>query len=412
MGQPAIRVNGVWKEYVLGTEQHQHGTFYELLSSVLKRPFGGAGKADKAPRTEEHFWALQDVSFEVQPGEVVGIIGRNGAGKSTLLKILSRITAPTLGEVSVSGRLSSLLEVGTGFHPELSGRENVFLNGAILGMKRQEISRKFHEIVAFAELEKFIDTPVKRYSSGMYVRLAFAVAAHLEPDVLVVDEVLAVGDAAFQERCVGKMHDIRRSGRALLVVSHNIQLVKQLCATAVLLESGRLVAFGGIDEVLPRYFGASGHVGGEWQPSGEVTESFSYRRVRIIPPPGYNPQTIPAFLPFSIEFVFDVSVPAVSGRIALRITDSAGAAVMASANTDALSTFRKVWAVGAHREECTIPANLLVPGRYFLSISKPVDGADVVLENVCTFSVDAAGSLTERDGRLGAIAPMLSWSKD
>jgi lipopolysaccharide transport system ATP-binding protein len=293
----------------------------------------------------------------------------------------------------------------------LSGRENVFLNGAILGMKRHEITRKFHEIVAFAELERFIDTPVKRYSSGMYVRLAFAVAAHLEPDVLVVDEVLAVGDAAFQERCVGKMHDIRRSGRALLVVSHNIQLVKQLCATAVMLEHGRLVAFDAIDKVLPQYFGASGQVEGEWQPSSKVEEPFSYTRVRIIPPPEYESHKIPAFLPFSIEFVFDVSAPTVSGRIALRIADSVGVVVMASANTDALSTFRKVWAAGAHREECAIPANLLVPGRYFLSISKPVDGGDVVLDNVCTFSIEAAGSLTERDGRLGVIAPMLSWSK-
>lgn len=253
MGQPAIRVDGVWKEYVLGTQQHQHGTFYELLSSVLRRPFGGTARKCNPARPDEHFWALQDVSFEVQPGEVVGIIGRNGAGKSTLLKILSRIAAPTRGQIEARGRLASLLEVGTGFHPELSGRENIFLNGAILGMKRAEIARKFDEIVAFAEVEKFIDTPVKRYSSGMYVRLAFSVAASLDVDVLVVDEVLAVGDSAFQEKCLAKMGGMSSGGKTVLFVSHDHSAVSRLCSRAILLSEGQIRYDGRTNDTLATY---------------------------------------------------------------------------------------------------------------------------------------------------------------
>ena len=198
-------------------------------------------------------WAVKDVSFDVQPGEVIGVVGGNGAGKSTLLKLMSRITSPTEGEIQLRGRVGSLLEVGTGFHPELTGRENVFLNGSILGMGRREIERKFDEIVAFAEVEKFLDTPVKRYSSGMYVRLAFAVAAHLEPEVLLVDEVLAVGDMAFQRKCLGKMGQVSRQGRTILFVSHNMTAVKTLCTRAVLFEGGRLVADGDVDAVVDRY---------------------------------------------------------------------------------------------------------------------------------------------------------------
>ncbi len=243
MTRPALKVQGLGKEYVIGHACQRRGeTFYELLSQRLHHPlrslFGPSGQ------TQERFWALQDVSFEVQPGEVVGVIGRNGAGKSTLLKILSRITAPSTGRVEVRGRLASLLEVGTGFHPELTGQENIYLNGAILGMTRREVARKFDEIVAFAEIEKFIDTPVKRYSSGMYVRLAFAVAANLDADVLVVDEVLAVGDAEFQKKCLGKMQEISGGGRTVLFVSHNMAAVARLCSRTLVMTTGRLVFDG------------------------------------------------------------------------------------------------------------------------------------------------------------------------
>jgi lipopolysaccharide transport system ATP-binding protein len=238
MGDVVIRADGLGKRYRIGGPRSRYRTLRESLTgwlaAPLRRPAGGVGE----------FWALRGVSFEVSRGEVVGVIGRNGAGKSTLLKLLSRITEPTEGEADIHGRVGSLLEVGTGFHPELTGRENVYLNGAILGMRRAEINRKFDEIVAFAEVERFIDTPVKHYSSGMYLRLAFAVAAHLEPEVLIVDEVLAVGDAEFQKRSLGKMGEVARGGRTVLFVSHNMGAVNSLCSRAVVLDGGR-VAFEG-----------------------------------------------------------------------------------------------------------------------------------------------------------------------
>jgi lipopolysaccharide transport system ATP-binding protein len=221
----AIRVDNLGKRYRIGARQKQPNTLRERIENLVASPFDYLRSTLRGPSEEEILWALKDVSFEIQQGDVVGIIGRNGAGKSTLLKILSRITEPTSGRAEVNGRVGSLLEVGTGFHPELTGRENIYLNGAILGMRKAEIDRQFDEIVDFAEIEKFIDTPVKRYSSGMYVRLAFAVAAHLEPEILLVDEVLAVGDAAFQKKCLGKIGDVAREGRTVLFVSHNMAAI-------------------------------------------------------------------------------------------------------------------------------------------------------------------------------------------
>ncbi|HPD13484.1 MAG TPA: ABC transporter ATP-binding protein [Planctomycetota bacterium] len=242
MPEPVIRVEGLSKSYRIGARESYH-TFREAITDALAAPFRRLRNLGRAPSGgDDTIWALKDVSFEVQQGEVLGIIGRNGAGKSTLLKILSRITEPTEGRARIRGRVASLLEVGTGFHPELTGRENIYLNGAILGMSRAEIARKFDEIVAFAELDKFIDTPVKRYSSGMYVRLAFAVAAHLEPEILLVDEVLAVGDAGFQQKCLGKMSEVAHGGRTVLFVSHNMAAIAHLCRRALVLDAGSLVA--------------------------------------------------------------------------------------------------------------------------------------------------------------------------
>ena len=253
MSQPAIRVEGVWKEYVIGGHPAGARTFRETLTDTMTAPFRRATYAG-ANAAENRFWALKDVSLDIQPGEVVGIIGRNGAGKSTLLKILSRITAPTRGKVEIRGRIASLLEVGTGFHPELTGRENIRLNGAILGMTQAEIRAKFDEIVDFAGVEKFIDTPVKRYSSGMQVRLAFAVAAHLEPEILLVDEVLAVGDAEFQKKCLGKMGEIAgKGGRTVVFVSHNMAAVSALCQVAQYLDRGSLVRSGPAAAILKEY---------------------------------------------------------------------------------------------------------------------------------------------------------------
>lgn len=237
--KPIIKVENLSKQYLLGNRQQQNTTLSESLVNTLRSPLKSLKRKIKS--SENSFWALRDVNFEVMPGEVIGIIGRNGAGKSTLLKILSRITKPTSGKIKLYGRVESLLEVGTGFHPELTGRENIFLNGAILGMRREEISKKFDEIVAFAEIEQFLDTAVKHYSSGMYVRLAFAIAAHLEPEILIIDEVLAVGDAEFQKKCLGKMDEVSKNGRTVIFVSHQMGTIAQLCQTAILLEKGELV---------------------------------------------------------------------------------------------------------------------------------------------------------------------------
>jgi lipopolysaccharide transport system ATP-binding protein len=253
MSDVAISVDELSKQYKIGKAIVRHDTLRDQVAASLKSLCRRSGRRSPMNHLEDTFWALEKVSFEVKTGEVVGIIGRNGAGKSTLLKILSRITPPTSGRVDIHGRVASLLEVGTGFHPELTGRENTYLNGAILGMKKAELERKFDEIVAFSGVERFIDTPVKRYSSGMYVRLAFAVAAHLEPEILIVDEVLAVGDAAFQKKCLGKMEDVAREGRTVLFVSHNMAAVRNLCPRAILLKNGRIELSGAAEEVVRAY---------------------------------------------------------------------------------------------------------------------------------------------------------------
>ena len=256
MSDAIIRVENLGKKYIIG---HQQKEPYTALRDVIANRVKSLGKKLRHPgrRTDnpnrEEFWALNNVSFEIHQGDRVGIIGHNGAGKSTLLKILSRITEPTKGQIRINGRVASLLEVGTGFHPELTGRENIYLNGAILGMSKTEIQRKFDEIVAFAEVEKFLDTPVKRYSSGMYVRLAFAVAAYLEPEILIVDEVLAVGDAKFQKKCLGKMEDVGKQGKTVLFVSHNMATIRQLCSRAILMHQGRLSFTGSTEEAIDRY---------------------------------------------------------------------------------------------------------------------------------------------------------------
>ncbi len=262
MSNIAIRAEELSKRYRIGEREQQYKTLRETLTKAIAKPFhrltsirdrSSLASAHQHINTKEHIWALKEVTFEVQHGEAVGIIGRNGAGKSTLLKILSRITKPTTGYARTRGRVGSLLEVGTGFHPELTGRENIYLNGAILGMRRTEIRRKFDQIVAFAEMEKFIDTPVKRYSSGMYMRLAFAVAAHLEPEILIIDEVLAVGDVAFQKKCLGKMDDVTREGRTVLFVSHNMDVIQQLCPHCIMLDRGQLIAQGDSASVITNY---------------------------------------------------------------------------------------------------------------------------------------------------------------
>ena len=329
----AIRVEGLGKRYRIGVSQPRYRTIREKVNDLALRPFrtarsrkGGNGNGWPSRNGEPDnsqseignsqpstIWALRDVSFEVMRGEVIGVIGRNGAGKSTLLKVLSRITEPTAGAVDIYGRVGSLLEVGTGFHPELTGRENIFLNGAILGMRKMEIARKFDEIVAFAEIEKFIDTPVKHYSSGMYVRLAFAVAAHMEPDILVVDEVLAVGDMNFQKKCLNKMQDVSRHGRTILFVSHNMPAVTRLCQRAILLSGGVVLNDGPAPQITRAYLSSdSGTISKRvWHDLSKApgNEVVRLRTVRVCAEDGQTAETIDIRHPVGIEMVYEVRQP-------------------------------------------------------------------------------------------------------
>jgi lipopolysaccharide transport system ATP-binding protein len=281
MSEISVIVDSLCKHYILGREVNQGKTFRELIADAFSQPLKRLISPQKSPRRQEIFWALKDVSFEIHQGEIVGIIGANGAGKTTLLKILSRITSPTSGAVQYKGRIASLLEVGTGFHPELSGRENIYVNGAILGMSRSDILQRFDQIVEFSGVEKFLDTPVKRYSSGMYVRLAFAVAAHMDPDILIVDEVLAVGDAAFQKKCLGRMQSISEGdGKTVLFVSHNLDAIQRICSEAMYLKEGHLVYHGDVNSAIETYLSRSKRVANESDISA-VTERWGTGRVRI-----------------------------------------------------------------------------------------------------------------------------------
>ncbi len=279
MSDKVIEAVGLGKQYVLGTRQDSYKTIRESVTQLAMSPLRAASRLWNGSGKANTFWALKDVSFDVEPGDVIGVIGRNGAGKSTLLKILSRITDPTEGYADIHGRVGSLLEVGTGFHPELTGRENIYLNGAILGMKHKEIERKFDEIVSFAEVENFIETPVKRYSSGMYLRLAFAVAAHLEPEILLVDEVLAVGDAAFQKKCLRRMEDVAEQGRTVLFVSHNMGAIRSLCNKGLFLDQGTVVESGDLSSCITRYFQSIGALENSAQPSLAETLQEGFGRV-------------------------------------------------------------------------------------------------------------------------------------
>ena len=379
MGKPIIEINAVSKRYRLG--QFGFSSFREESEKWIRRLRGYAVEKSN-PRD---FWALRDVSFNVQPGEVVGIIGRNGAGKSTLLKILSRITEPSSGEIILRGRVASLLEVGTGFHPELSGRENVFLNGAILGMTKAEIARKFDEIVEFAEVRKFIDTPVKRYSSGMYVKLAFAVAAHLEPEVLIVDEVLAVGDAAFQRKSIGRMKQVSKEGRTVLFVSHNLGLVRSLCDRAVLLSDGAVACEGTVNHVLGEYASSSNQSG---QRSVKAGENAVLTSVSVLDEEGGRSGVIICGHP--VTFEIRSAVPHEATGFYLRILDSDGVAVAVlnsafTADGDTPGSY----AVSVH--QCRVRFMNLAPGNYQIDV-------ELWLPTGCLDRWPNAASMTVGDG--------------
>jgi lipopolysaccharide transport system ATP-binding protein len=373
MSSDAVRVEGVGKRYVLGAARgaFSYGSLRDTLAAAANRSmrrFSG----DHADGPRPTLWALRGGSFRVQAGESVGIIGRNGAGKSTLLKILSRITKPTEGCAELRGRLGSLLEVGTGFHPELTGRDNIFLNGAILGMRRHEIQRKFDAIVDFSGVAAFIDTPVKRYSSGMYVRLAFAVAAHLEPEILVVDEVLAVGDAAFQKQCLGKMHEVTRTGRTVLFVSHNMQAVMRLCSRALLLAGGQVVDDGASEQVVARYL--SSELGTEarreWQPDDPAAPGNDWvrlRSVRVVDDRGQTVESLDIRRRVGIEISFEIRRREQAFVPGIALVNEQGSPVFSAMDTSAI--WREPRDPGVYTSTAWIPGNLLNEGSVVVSVA-------------------------------------------
>ena len=370
----AIRVENLSKLYTIGRAQQQrHDTLRDALVAAFQR-----SHVQALERSDE-LWALRDVSFEIQRGEVVGIIGRNGAGKSTLLKILSRITEPTSGRAEIHGRVGSLLEVGTGFHPELTGRENIYLNGAILGMRRAEIERKFDEIVAFAEIERFLDTPVKRYSSGMYVRLAFAVAAHLEPEILLVDEVLAVGDAAFQKKCLGKMGDVAKEGRTVLFVSHNMAAVENLCSRGFLLRHGHLTHDGPIWQVVETYLSENA-TGSPKTRDGVIAEDLATGvalvSINLLDNEGQPVSAVCS----GDDLVLALMIR--SERVIPHVAVTAGFNDLYGSRVTVLHSeiagFDLELAAGVNRAICKVPQVALVPGSYNLDI-KLIAGMESLL---------------------------------
>jgi len=432
MSEIAIRVENLSKLYRIGQREHYY-TLRDTLVNAWRAPFrslranGGQGPSGSDSQfavrnfhSDNYIWALKDVSFEVKRGEVMGIVGRNGAGKSTLLKILSRITKPTEGYAEVHGQVGTLLEVGTGFHPELTGRENIYLNGAVLGMKNAEIKQKFDEIVSFAEVERFIDTPVKHYSSGMYLRLAFAVAAHLEPEILLVDEVLAVGDATFQKKCLGKMDEVAKEGRTVLFISHNMAAVNRLCSHALLLSKGRVQMKGSAENTVAAYLSRGAETEADqgerrWENIGEApgNEKIRLRAVRVCTEGGQVTSTIDILSGFWIEIEYDVFANLPPMRIVFNVTTAEGTTVFLSRDN-----YRNTWELNSRRmgkyvSRCHVPGELLNAGFYTLTVS-----GEIPFLTILFLERDVLRLFIERTGGMGAqypepwpgvICPPLQW---
>ncbi len=416
----AVHVENLGKEYKIGTAPQNRGgynTLRDQIAGVFSRQ-----KRLEAKKPDNKIWAVKDINFDVEQGQVLGIIGHNGAGKSTLLKLLSRVVEPTTGMIQLRGRVGSLLEVGTGFHPELSGRENLYLNGAILGMHRSEIDRKFDEIVAFSEVEKFIDTPVKRYSSGMYLRLAFAVAAHLEPEILVVDEVLAVGDAEFQRKCIGKMNDVADAGRTVLFVSHNMSAVLRLTDESIVLEKGQMIMRAPSSEAVDYYLSAGHARAGEniWDPADiPVTAApFRPRAVRIVDNRGNIVDTVRSTEDFHIEFEYDLEEEITGLRVGVYLYTARGEPVFTSFDTDDARMFNTYTerAAGRYLSRCVIPPDLLNSGRYTLGVNASAFRIRSFFsqERALEFNADPAGApgMHWDEPRQGTIRPRLDWKID
>jgi lipopolysaccharide transport system ATP-binding protein len=427
MSDIAVRVDGLSKQYRIGGKQEGYRTLRETITDAFISPFRRAkkllrGQAYGAAELNETIWALRGVSLEIKRGEVVGIIGRNGAGKTTLLKILSRITEPTEGQAEIHGRVGSLLEVGTGFHPELTGRENIYLNGAILGMRKSEINNRFDEIVTFAEVEKFLDTPVKHYSSGMYVRLAFAVAAHMEPDILLVDEVLAVGDTAFQKKCLGKMGDVAQEGRTVFFVSHSMLAVQRLCRRVILFSSGSLEMDGAPEEIISAYLYGK-HDREEFPSQREFDvrsapgdDFVRLRQVRLVASDGISRARFNMDEKFSITIQYEVLKPISHFHLYTRVHTQDGILAFCSADWDERELQETRHQPGKYKARLTIPPHLLNTGSYLLTVVGVIPAVRFLFEEspVLMFQISSVGGVggTESIKRLGIFRPRLEWSHE
>jgi lipopolysaccharide transport system ATP-binding protein len=418
MSDVVIAAEGVGKRYRLGAATQPYNTLRESVSGLARVPVRLARRGRRSPPRPE-FWALRDLNLKVERGEVLGIIGRNGAGKSTLLKLISEITEPTEGRISVRGRVASLLEVGTGFHPELTGRENVYLNGAILGMRKQDITAKFDEIVSFAEVEKFVDTPVKRFSSGMYLRLAFAVAAHLESEILLVDEVLAVGDAGFQRKCVGKIGTAARSGRTVFFVSHNLGAVTRLCTSVVWLDGGGIRDRGEPSRLVREYSVDSGENGsGErvWDSgmSSAGVGEFQLQSVRLCDDSGAAGTSFDAQAPWRLEIRYRVNSALPYCRVGMLLSAVDGTVVTEAYDIDD-ERFAGRREPGEYVTTCRIPGHLIEPGRYLVSVNVGIPGfKKLAMEDVATVSIENTYPeyVPFQGDRAGVIRAPLQWERE
>ena len=419
MGDIAVRVEGLHKRYRLGATHAQDGSLAGALARGLRQV---VGRQARASRSSEAIWALRDVSFEIKKGEVFGVIGTNGSGKSTLLKILSRVTEPTKGRAVITGRFCGLLEVGTGFHPELTGRDNVYMSGAILGMKRREIARKFDEIVAFAEVEQFIDTPVKHYSSGMYVRLGFSVLAHMDPDILIVDEVLAVGDVRFQKKCMGKMEDVGQHGRTVILVSHDMRAITRMCKRAMLLNKGEVVQEGDAHEVVNHYLHA-GHIRptAEWLNPAQApgNEVVRMRAVRVKSDAGQVTDLVDVRKPIRVEIEYDVLKPGhtIVAQFGFNTEEDIIAFVV---NDRDPAWYRRPRPVGRYTSTAWIPGNFLSEGTMVVGgglYSEDPWHEHCDIPRVVGFRVVDPGTGDTARGDVsgrweGVVRPLLKWSTE
>lgn len=413
MNKPIIEIKGLGKKYHITHQRGGYIALRDILAGILKNPFKFAKRKTKqiiGLETKEEFWALRDVSFEVNKGDVVGIIGRNGAGKSTLLKILTGITPPTEGEVIMRGHVASLLEVGTGFHPELTGRENIFLNGAIIGMTKKEIARKFDEIVAFAGVEKFLDTPVKYYSSGMYVRLAFSVAAHMEPDILFLDEVLAVGDAEFQKKCLGKMEEVAKTeGRTILFVSHNIEAIRRLCNKCVLIENGRIKSVGSTQKITDEYTNREANYIFD---DKKIENEAMITNIVIRDEHAQTKGQISLDQPFSIEVAYVVTKPISQALFCVNFFTANNTNIVLSTETDHNPSLRD-FQPGRYKTVIKIPAHLFNIGTYHLEISIMVPFVRYIdlKKGISVEIIDVQNSRAKifNDSILGTFAPIFEY---